>query len=202
MLSLRPAWAYLSRLGSLVNVEVLRKVIVLDPFDQRQVRELALTRLEKMGIEADFSGVVRNSIFAGDPELELERATATFFRLLAEASEGNPSVALEMWVRCLEPGAEEGRLQVRLDDCLSAFVLEETTDGDLFVTAVRTQNIIAERELVRVTNMSPAQVRSTVKHLHSMGVLSTDNDRVWIEPLFLPVVSRTLRRRRFIPWSE
>jgi hypothetical protein len=199
----RPAWAYLSRLGSLVNVEVLRKVIVLDSFGESEVRELAMSRLERSGLAADFGDIVRSSIFGGDPEVEIERATATFFRLLAEASEGNPSVALKMWTRCLSETSTAGTLKVRIDDCISSFVLEEVTDGDLFtLAAVRTQNVIGEQELVRVTNMSPAQIRSTVKHLQALGVVRAQDDQVRIHTLYMPVVARTLRRRRFIPWAE
>lgn len=199
----RPAWAYLSRLGSLVNVEVLRKVIVIDPFGESEIREIAISRMERAGLTADFSDIVRSSIFGGDPVVELERATATFFRLLAEASEGNPSVALEMWTRCLSQTSEANTLKVRIDDCISSFVLEEVTDRDLFtLAAVRTQNVIGERELVRVTNMSPSQIRSTVKHLQVIGVVHAHDDQVRIDTLNMPVVARTLRRRRFIPWAE
>ncbi|MBT3219958.1 MAG: hypothetical protein HN348_12785 [Proteobacteria bacterium] len=197
-----PAWAYFSRLPNLISVDVFRQAIVLEPFSERQVRDLAMVRLKAAAHEADFSGVVRPSVLGGDPALELERSITSFFRLLTEASDGNPSVALHLWTQCLTPGKGDKEVLVWMHPALTRLVLSKLKDADLFaLAALRTQHLVNEAELVKIANMSPGTVRSIVKNLEALQIVRQVEGFVEVVEHLVPVVSRTLRRRHFIPWE-
>ena len=74
-------------------------------------------------------------------------------------------------------------------------ILHLFPEADLFtLSALRTQDELHERELVRVTNMSPSVVKTTVKHLEQRGLLDIRDGRVSILTDEIPAVRRTLRR--------
>jgi hypothetical protein len=198
----RPAWAYLSRLPSIVNVDVFRETVFLSRMLEKDVQDLTTSRLRAAGYRPRFDGLVRRNLLGGDPEMELDHATRGFFRLLAEASEGNPRVALLLFGQCLCTTDEDRVVDVWMHPDLSAAVLPKTSDPELFtLTALRTQQRLDERELVAVTNMSPGNIRAIVKHLVALGVVQSEGDVVSIVDDMLAKVTRTLRRRRFIPWE-
>jgi len=164
-----------------------------------QLQTLTLKRMELLGLETDFSPLLRANPFGAEPEVELERTRNAFYRLLAEASSGNPAVALQMFAQCLSPGPEEGVLRVHMADVLALGTVSALAEADLFtLVALRTQDVLDEQELVAVTNMSPATVRNTVKHLQQRGLVREDAGRVTIPQSELPAVTRTLRRRHFL----
>ncbi len=198
----RPAWAYLSRLGDLANIEVFRATVNLPPLGEKDVRALTVGRTREAGYEPDFSGLVGDRLLGGDPEVEAERSTTLFFRLLAETSDGNGAVALRLWRDCLSLSDQPGVLRVRMGEGMAARTLTGLTDVHLFVlTALRTMEVLDEDELAQVTNMAAASIRQAVKHLHSRRLLTLDQGRVQITYDSLPAVTRSLRRRHFIHWN-
>jgi len=196
------SWAYLSRLRDLVNVEVFRSVVLLEPLGERDLRTLAIGRVEAAGYRADFTGLVRRHLLGGDPTVEVERTTGMYFRLLAEAADGNPDVALRLWRSCLSPGESEGELVVHTGDTITKGIVADLSDVHLFtLAAVRTQDTLDEDELVQVTNMAPSTIRQSVKHLASRGLLQVHQGQVDIPLEALPAITRTLRRRHFLQWT-
>jgi hypothetical protein len=194
-----PAWQYLSRLTALVNTGVFRSVIELPPMGPAHLQTLTLNRMVLLGYEPDFSPLLRSNPFGAEPEVELERTRNAFFRLLAEASNGNPAVALRVFAECLAPGAEDGAVRVHMVNALTLGAIDALTEADLFtLVALRTQDLLDEQELVAVTNMSPATVRNTVKLLEQRGLVVEEGHRVTIPQSELPAVTRTLRRRNFL----
>ena len=128
----------------------------------------------------------------------LDRAISVFFRLLKEASAGNPEVALSLWAKSLTL-CEERVLRVRIGDVLSVRPLLTLTEVELFtLVALRTQEGLSEEEIVAVTNMSRTKVRGTVKHLMTTGVLQRNGDIYRVAVRHIPAVDLTLRRRRFM----
>ena len=80
---------------------------------------------------------------------------------------------------------------------------EGLTDADLFaLTAVRTQAVLDEAELYRVMNEAPSRVRSTVRKLLGMGLMESRDGRVRIPIGRLPAITRQLRRRHFLHWTD
>ena len=197
----RPAWRYLQRLGSLVDTGIMRAVIDLAPLSEQDLQELTLKRTRPLGQTVDFSLLVRPSALGGDPEIELERTTDQYYRLLGEASGGNPAAALAMFGRCLR-ASPDGRWMVTMDEGLEASGVEGLSEMDLFVlTAIRTHDELDEMELVKVLNMGQGTVRSTVKSLQSRGLLEREGTRARVPVQLQPSITRALRRRHFLQWA-
>jgi len=195
----RPAWRYVSLLGGLVNTEVFRAVIQLPPMGEDALAQITQRRLEAAGWKPDFSELVGANPFGADPAVELERSTSVFYRLLAEASGGNPAIALDLFVRCITPELEAKTVRVKTDHALELDLVQGLSEPDLFtLVALRTQDSLDERELERVTNMAPGVVKSTVKHLEQRGLVVLAEGHVRILQSQLAAVTRTLRRRNFL----
>ncbi|TNE89372.1 MAG: hypothetical protein EP330_11495 [Deltaproteobacteria bacterium] len=194
-----PAWRYLTRLGGMVDTGIFREVVTIPALGEEELRELTQRRLSIAGYKPDFSPLVRTNPFGTDPEVELERTTSVFYRLLAEASNGNPAVALHLFADCLSaaPG-EQGVALVRMRRTLTGNV-DGLTDPELFaLTAIRTQARLTLDELVEVTNMGRGPLRQIVKNLQSQGLLRSEGEHISIPGIELPAVTRTLRRRHFL----
>ncbi len=196
----RPAWRYLERLGSSVNVHLIRAVVDLAPFTGEQVRELAEGVAARAGHTLDFDELARVGALSGSPEEEREHAVEAYYRLLASSSGGNPSVAIRLWLSCLSPGPRG--LRVRVADGLRTGGLPDLPDEHLFVlAALRTHRMLDEGELCRVLNVGLGVVRSLVRQMVSGGILVRDGETVSIALMRLPAVTGLLRRRHFLHWS-
>jgi hypothetical protein len=195
----RPAFRYLSRLHGLVNMSVLRSVIDLPPMHDGQLRELVGARMAAVGLKPRFDPLLGGYVAPDDRAAAVERATANFFRLLADASDGNPSVALRLWTRCLSPRLDPEQVEVSVPPMATNGALQQLQDPELFVlSALHTQDLMTEPELVQSTNMAPSVVRTTVKGLESKALVDVLGEDIRISIARLADVSRTLRRRNFI----
>ncbi|MEZ4317408.1 MAG: hypothetical protein R3F61_07885 [Myxococcota bacterium] len=195
----RPAWRYLSAVPSIVDVGVFRGVVSLEPFDANMLRDLTVKRARKQGIELDYRGLMRANLLGADPEVEQERATNAFYRLLSEASEGNPRVAMHLFSACLEPGERSGLARVLTRKALSNEVVADLSVDALFtLTALRQQDSMQMDDIVEVTNLPVHAVRNTVRDLQSRGLVEDESDQIYIPIENLPLVSRTLRRRHLL----
>lgn len=197
----RPSWRYLERLGASVNVHLVRAVIDLVPLTAPQLRELSETVADKVGLELDFTDLAQRGALAGSLDQEREHAIEAYYRLLLGASAGNPSVAVGLWLSCLD-AVEEGKVRVFVPDTLRGSALPELHDDHLFVlAALRTHRKLTEAELVEVLNVAHIQVRALVRQMVAMGLLARDRTFIEIRRLKLPAVTLLLRRRHFLHWS-
>ena len=195
----KPAWDWFDSVGSLVDTGVFRAVIRLAPLSSAQLRALTVARLGAVGLRPDFSGLVRTSAFGADPEVELERSTSVFYRLLAESSDGNPTIAMHLFARCLVPTDDDHVVGVRMGASLSGGVVTSLSESALFVlTALRLQDELTLDELVEVTNLSLPAVRTTVRDLLSRGLAERTDEHLRVPDEALQSVSKTLRRRHFM----
>lgn len=193
------SWEFFASSGSLVDVGVFRSVITLKALSAQDLRDLCIGRTEAAGYSLDTSRLMRNSAFGGDPAVEEERGIHVFFRLLAEAAQGNPTVALQLWLACLHPTDDPKVLLVHGGDALVSDTVPNLSDPALFtLVALRIQDELAEAELVEVTNLNRAVVRATLRDLISRGLVARDGDRMRIPEGQLPAVTRTLKRRHFL----
>lgn len=194
----RPAWDFFASAGSSVDVGLFGTVIPLKPLSTDQLRALTCGRTEAAGLEVDFSGLYKPNPLGGDPAVELERSIGVFYRLLAEASVGNPRVALHLWTACLE--VVDGHVaRPYLGSALDMGVVPGLLDNALFVlVALRIQDELDEAELAAVTNIPRGVVRATVRDLLARGLLVRAHDHIHIPDTHLPGITRTLRRRQFL----
>jgi hypothetical protein len=193
----RPAWDWLDSVGSPVDTGVFREVLNVAPWTASALQAWLEAGIQRGGSRLTYAGLVRQSAFGADPEVELERATDVFYRLLAEASGGHPSVAAPLFVACLAPSPDG--LAVRLSDALSADVLTGLTDPALFVlVAIRLHARLRLDEVRATTNLAPGLVAATVRDLLARGLIDDDGAGLRLRDEHLQSVARTLRRRHFL----
>lgn len=195
----KPTWDFFASSGSVVDESVFKTVVALAPMDASQLRTLTTARTRRAGWEVDFSDLATTNPLGGDPVVELERGINLFYRLLIEASEGNPTVALHLWTRCLEPQEDGKSAKVYMSQALQVGILDNLVDNALFaLVALHIQDELDESELVEVTNLSPNAIRTTTRDLVMRGLLRREGDRFRILHEYIPVIARTLRRRHIL----
>jgi hypothetical protein len=196
-----PAWHYLSRLGALLKVHIFQHVLEMPAMPEGELRELLGGRTEKAGYAVDYSQLVRRGALSGDQADELERATIAFYRVLGEASYGNPRTAVELWKECVRADTEGRRVEVHMGHALNESRLTGLAEADLFVlAALRMQDGLTETELIEVNNMRPGQVRASLQVLRGRGLLDIEGDCFQIPARQQATVTRTLQHRNFLDW--
>lgn len=196
-----PAWHYLSRLGGLLKVHIFQHILELPAMPEGELRQLLNGRTEKAGYTVDYSNLVRRGALSGDQDDELERATIAFYRVLGEASYGNPSTAVQLWKECVRADPSTKRLEVSMGPALNEGRLTGLTEQDLFtLAAVRMQDGLTEREIVQVNNMSPGVVRSSLQVLRGRGLLMRDGDSFHVPSRQQATVTRTLQHANYLDW--
>ena len=203
MLSMHaPAWRLIERVGTVVNPNSFRSVVALPRLGGAEIESFLVERMSDAGLEPDF-GPLSSSTAAGQPKAEEARTAEAFFRLLAEASGGNPGVAVALWTGSLsrpeDPMTPESHLRVRLPEIISNPQLPPLSDPALLtLAAVRVHAGLTVSEIVQVNNMEPDLVQSTVQVLDNLGLLDRVGSRFRIEMSVLVSVTRLLRRRHFV----
>ena len=106
------AWQYISRVRD--NTLFLDKVIKMPLWSEEQIKELIELRTAHAGMEPDFSELVLPRQFEDDEhETVEERNRFGFFRILWNASDGNPVASLHLWADALRI-ADDGTVRVAL----------------------------------------------------------------------------------------
>ncbi len=197
-----PAWRLLERIGTVVNPNSFRHVIELPRLGGAELQKWLIRRTRQAGYEPDF-GPLSSSTAAGQPAAESDRTAEAFFRLLAEASGGNPGVAVPLWALSLSPSNPDVQdldtLRVRLPEVISNPQLHPLSDPALLIlAAVRVHGGLTVSEIVQVNNMEADLVQSTVQVLDNLGLLHRVGGRFHIDMTWLTAITRLLRRRHFV----
>lgn len=196
-----PAWHYISRLGVLLKVHIFQHVLEMPAMPEGELRELLGGRTEAAGYAVDYSQLVRRGALSGDQADELERATVAFYRVLGEASYGNPRTAVELWKECVRADTDGRRVEVHMGHALSESRLMGLSEAELFVlAALRMQDGLTEQELAEVNNMRPGQVRASLQVLRGRGLLDLEGECYVVPPRKQATVTRTLQHRNFLDW--
>ena len=195
-----PAWDYFDARGSMVDCGVFHTVVRLQPLTSQQLRSLTLARAGGAGVRVDFSVLERQTTLAGEPGAEEDHAVTVFYRLLAEASGGNPTAAVHLFTRCLEPGPEPNVVRAHMAPALSVQPIAQLSDDAMFIlVAIDLHDELELEELEEVTNLPLAVCRATVRDLVSRGPLIRDaHQHLLVPDRQRRAVQRTLRRRHFL----
>ncbi|MBN2797786.1 MAG: hypothetical protein JXX28_01445 [Deltaproteobacteria bacterium] len=198
----QPAWHYLSRVGGLLPTGVVRHTVQLGSMGERALRVFLTDRAASAGIRADFNELVRVSPFGDDPTVELERATSLFFRMLAESSGGNPTVALHLWAGCLAEPDGDGVSEVFIGPSLARALPDGLELDALFLlAALRSHGRLLQGELADTTLISAAKVAALLRQLRLQGLVEEDGGGLRVPPRWQTAVSRALARRNIIQWQ-
>ncbi|MCK6504894.1 ATP-binding protein [Myxococcota bacterium] len=199
----RPTWDYLAGVGTSINLDAFRLRLLLDPVPAARLQDWATERAQAAGLALSFAGLVGGAPVGLDARRAEERAAQAWFRLLADASGGNPEVAWGHLRQALVGGAGPSQVEVRFFQAPGGAELEALADLDLFVlTAVVMHGELDGAALSEVLNAPLGQVHEACRRLEGLGVLREEPvDAVagWRVPApWWPAVVRTLRQRHFL----
>ena len=130
----------------------------------------------------------------------MERTERAYWRLLSDASMGNPTVAVRLWVDGLRANADPKTLDVTVPQAHDSQALEQLEDLELFaLTALILHDDMSVTELHNVLNMAEGSIRAVCRGLEQQTLITeTDHNRYKVRLNWLPAVERHLRRRSFL----
>jgi len=195
-----PAWSFLAGMNNVGHVGIFSKRMHIGPMSPADMSAWLLKRTRSTGFRPNFESLLQRPATGPDRNRLIERTERAFWRLLADASQGNPTVAARLWIDCLRPSSVDGDVGVGIPRSHDSSELDGLTDADLFtLTAIILHDDISVDELHTVLNQSENRVRATCRGLEQATlIMETDSGRYKVRLNWLPAVERHLRRRSFL----
>ena len=196
-----PAWSFLQGMGNVGHVNVFSQRIQLGGLSPADLSQWLDSQTRKAGIEAHFDALLHRKNSGPDQGRVLERTERAYWRLLTDASQGNPSVAIRLWMDSLRPSTNKPEeVSVSLFKAYNMTELEELGDHELFaLTALILHDDLTVPELHTVLNQTESNVRALCRGLEQRTLITeTETGRYKVRLNWLPAVERYLRRRSFM----
>jgi len=195
-----PAWSFLAGMNNVGHVGIFPKRIHIGPMNPADMSAWLHKRTRSIGFRPNFQSLLQRPAKGPDRNRLIERTERAFWRLLADASQGNPTVAARLWIDCLRPSSVDGEVGVGVPRSHDSSELEGLSDPELFtLTAIILHDDISVEELHTVLNQSENRVRATCRGLEQATlIMETDSGRYKVRLNWLPAVERHLRRRSFL----
>lgn len=188
------SWAYVSNIYG--RDYQFRKVRTTRRWSQNEVRSLILSRNHLSGYKIRYDDIL---LATRGPEAgNIRNAEQLYFSLLWDASQGNPMLALRLWLSSIY--LQGNTVVVGLPDEVSAAALEQL-DNDLHFAyaAIMIHENMTSDELVSVTALPERVVRTALKTGLDAGFIQrSDNKRYRIVPLWYPSLMRLLARKNLL----
>ncbi len=196
-----PSWDFLEGISERVNLAVFRRTVDLQPLGAETLATWLEARTMTVGLRISYADLVADSMLQTDTARVAERARASFWRLLAEESRGNPRVARGFWMSALRAGETNDEARVGLFESPQAADLAELTPRELFLlTAIVIHDGLSIDHLTEVLNLPGGVCRAVGRRLEARGLLemTRPGDRFTTTPDWGPVIQRVLRSKQFL----
>jgi hypothetical protein len=181
-----------------LDLEMFRARIGLGPAGVKVLRDWLHGRTRKAGYEPTYWRLEPH----GANQQEKEQALGSFWQLLGRESEGNPEVALHLWLEALCEGQEQSQhLEVRLFPSHRAADLSRPLSQDeLFILkALTVHGGLGTRDLARALNRPAAALGETVLNLEERGIVAKDAAGLHdVRFDWQPEVRRVLHSKHFL----
>lgn len=184
------------------------QLVQLRGWSEEEVAELVESRMRRLRQSLDFSGLLEgvdaDATLAGPArQRALERAREEYFRLLWDATDGNPRLVSHFWLRSVQRDEKTRRLVVRLFDTPDPATLDALHDESRFLlAAVVVHEDLSAGEAAMVLRWPVARCAALLDTLAARGLLTEDRDRPGrfrIHVHYFRSILRHLRRRRLLP---
>lgn len=195
-----PAWSFLAGMNHIGNVGIFPTRLHLKPIDPADLSTWLLGQTRSAGFAPRFDGMLQRQAQGPDRARLLERTERAYWRLLAEASMGNPTVAVRLWVDGLRATDDPTVLDVLIPKTHDSDELTELEDSELFaLTAIILHEDLNVEEMQHVLNMPIPRVRALFRGLEQRSLITeTETGRYKVRLNWLPAVERFLRRRSYL----
>ena len=168
-------------------------------WNEKAITELLDTRINNGEYKISFKGLALPRIWGNEEMSPEERAKKGFFRMLWDFSDGNPTVALRFFRRSLFRSTKANEAQVKLFKTPSVEGLENMPKPMLAVLRSIVQLEIASPEELRVcTQLSLAEVISTLRYFQSRGYIDWVDNTTRISDLWYRNITNILHRQHLL----
>jgi hypothetical protein len=196
------AWEFIN--ASRGHNHYFRRLLELPPWSADEIQDLIGRRNLKAGFELEFDEMLLDDERSTEAGFALIEGADGFFRMLWEASGGNPRVAIALWLQALRPAGER-RLGVGLFRETGEEVLGKLTDDLWFaLAAIAQHDNLSVAELQRVLNTNADLADFAVRFLLEKRLA----DRAASEPVRATLAPRPYRqviralRRKHLLWES
>lgn len=194
----RAAWQYISRIRS--EQLVLLEVLELPLWNEEQIGDLIDLRCTEAGISPDFTNIVLpRQLDEFDYETHEERNRRGFNRILWNAADGNPTVALHIWVDSLSV-SPDGKIIVNIPRLPETGELEGVNINVLLVLRVITQSGLATRDnIIESLRLPMGDVVDAVRFSMQRGWIEEINGRYRLTWKWFRSITLVLSRQNLLP---
>ena len=188
------AWMFLHSPAIKVNLHIFRKEIFVSPNSFQELQNWFVDRASSLGFTLQFPDFT--SIKTEEAKRRYQLA---FWRVLADLSNGNPSVAELFWLDSLRKGDTDDVLQMVLYSIPQTDILNGLQDTDYFVLAsILLHNGLSIEELQETLQDSFAIIQSSCRNLLGLGVIQKADVRYVVEPRWYASIEDILVTKRMI----
>ncbi|MEN8244782.1 MAG: ATP-binding protein [Thermodesulfobacteriota bacterium] len=194
------AWQYISRVRD--STLFLSGVIKMPLWSEEEIRALIELRSNHAGIEPDFSELVLPRQFEDvEHETMEDRNRFGYYRILWNASDGNPLVSLYLWADSLRalPG---GTIKVTLPQLPESGELDSVSMTVLLTLRVIAQSGIAsEEQIIDSLRLQPDEVAAALTLSQNLGWIELVNDKYrlnwsWFRSIMMVLTRQNLLVRK------
>ena len=189
-----PTWSFLRSPSTPIQTDLFRSVIHLPPWSTSTLKEELTAMSLKHGVHLDFSSLSKIS-----NEQALHRAEMAYWRLLFDASKGNPSIAKLLFTQSLFQSDQESVALVYLFPLMSSEILNDLSDDAYFVLAsILLHDHLRFEELKQSLQMNVSQLQVICRNLIDRAIIHKTERGYEVYPMWLPFVEGMLLQKRFI----
>jgi hypothetical protein len=191
------AWHYISRVRT--SQLFLDDVLGIPLWTEEQIRKLIELRSAHAGIEPDFGELILPRQFESiDYDTVEDRNRFGFYRILWNASDGNPMVSLQLWADSLRI-APDGRILVSLPQLPATSELEKVNMTLLLVLRVIAQSEMANQEEIADSLRFPAtEVAGALNLAITHEWVEQVNGRYHLTGKWFRSITRVLARKNLL----
>ena len=191
-----PTWRFITSPATPIQSNFFRTEVQIAPWSVQQLQVNLKKYMDEKEYALDFS-----SLTALKNPQSVHRAQMSYWRLLADASKGNPSIAFELFLLSLfqNEGSLNKTLPIKLFPLLKTTEIQKLDDMSCFVlSSIVLHQEIRFSELCRSLQIGSELIQSICKNLIDMDIVVLNRQEYMVRSIWYPWVERVLLQKRFI----
>lgn len=191
-----PTWKFITAPANPVQSNFFQSEVYLEPWTAHELRGHILDYVAEQGKILDFSSLTTLK----NPQ-SVHRAEMSYWRLLTDASKGNPSTAFELFLLSLfyEKELDTNILCIKLFPLLKTTEIQKLDDMSCFVlSSIMIHQQIRYEELCRSLQIHAEVIQSICKNLVDMDIIVHHNQEYAVHAIWYPWVEKVLLQKRFM----